>query len=106
MGVLGDAWTWLTTGTNWSGESGVAHRLGEHLYVSGVALALSCAIALPVALYLGHIRKGGALAVNLANVGRAVPVFAVLALFMVSPCATRATYPRSPPWCCSPCRRC
>ncbi|MGC4947171.1 ABC transporter permease [Streptomyces sp. DT224] len=85
MGVLGDAWTWLTTGAHWSGESGAAHRLSEHLYVSGVALALACAVALPLALYLGHIRKGGALAVNLANVGRAVPVFAVLALFMVSP---------------------
>ncbi|MEU0630076.1 ABC transporter permease [Streptomyces sp. NPDC005989] len=85
MGVLGEAWTWLTTGANWSGESGAAHRLGEHLYVSGVALALACAIALPVALWLGHIGKGGALAVNLSNVGRAVPVFAVLALFMVSP---------------------
>ncbi|GGV91188.1 ABC transporter permease [Streptomyces gelaticus] len=85
MGVLGEAWTWLTTGANWSGESGAAHRLAEHLYVSGVALALACAVALPVALYLGHIGKGGALAVNLSNVGRAVPVFAVLALFMVSP---------------------
>ncbi|MFD7718021.1 ABC transporter permease [Streptomyces sp. NPDC059814] len=85
MGVLGEAWTWLTTGANWSGESGVSHRLGEHLYVSGVALALACAIALPVALFLGHIGKGGALAVNISNVGRAVPVFAVLALFMVSP---------------------
>ncbi|ROQ80928.1 osmoprotectant transport system permease protein [Streptomyces sp. CEV 2-1] len=85
MGVLGEAWTWLTTGANWSGESGVSHRLSEHLYVSGVALALSCAIALPVALFLGHIGKGGALAVNISNVGRAVPVFAVLALFMVSP---------------------
>jgi len=85
MGVLGEAWTWLTTGANWSGEGGVGHRLGEHLYVSGVALALSCAIALPLALYLGHIGKGGALAVNLSNVGRAIPVFAVLALFMVSP---------------------
>ncbi|GAA1311925.1 ABC transporter permease subunit [Streptomyces sanglieri] len=85
MGVLGEAWTWLTTGANWSGESGAAHRLVEHLYVSGVSLALACAIALPVALYLGHIGKGGALAVNLSNVGRAVPVFAVLALFMVSP---------------------
>ncbi|MFF1835130.1 ABC transporter permease [Streptomyces sp. NPDC058231] len=85
MGVLGEAWTWLTTGANWSGESGAAHRLVEHLYVSGVSLALACAIALPVALYLGHIGKGGALAVNLSNAGRAIPVFAVLALFMVSP---------------------
>jgi osmoprotectant transport system permease protein len=85
MGVLADAWTWLTTGANWSGENGVWHRLGEHAYVSGVALAVACAIALPLALYLGHIGKGGALAINISNIGRAVPVFAVLALFMVSP---------------------
>ncbi|MEV8456531.1 ABC transporter permease [Streptomyces sp. NPDC052095] len=85
MGVMSGAWTWLTTGANWSGGSGVAHRLAEHLYVSGVALALACAVALPVGLYLGHLGKGGALAVNISNVGRAVPVFAVLALFMVSP---------------------
>ncbi|MFI9629997.1 ABC transporter permease [Streptomyces sp. NPDC052042] len=85
MGVLGQAWAWLTTGANWTGESGAAHRLVEHLCVSGLALAVACAIALPVALYLGHIGKGGALAVNISNVGRAIPVFAVLALFMVSP---------------------
>ncbi|MFF2958655.1 ABC transporter permease [Streptomyces sp. NPDC057963] len=85
MGVLGEAWAWLTDGANWTGEAGAAHRLAEHLYVSGVALALACAVALPVALYLGHIGKGGALAVNISNAGRAVPVFAVLALFMVSP---------------------
>ncbi|MER5744213.1 ABC transporter permease [Streptomyces sp. NPDC002225] len=85
MGVMSGAWAWLTTGANWSGESGAAHRLAEHLYVSGVALALACVVALPVGLYLGHLGKGGALAVNISNVGRAVPVFAVLALFMVSP---------------------
>ncbi|MFF2185840.1 ABC transporter permease [Streptomyces sp. NPDC058155] len=85
MGVLGDAWTWLITGSNWSGESGALARLGEHVYVSGVALALACAIALPTAFYLGHIGKGGALAINISNVGRAIPVFAVLALFMLSP---------------------
>ncbi|MET9670541.1 ABC transporter permease [Streptomyces sp. NPDC006475] len=85
MGVMADAWTWLTTGANWSGESGAWHRLGEHVYVSGVALALACAIALPIALWLGHLGKGGALAVNISNAGRAIPVFAVLALFMLTP---------------------
>lgn len=58
MGVIGDAWTWLVTGANWSGENGATHRLGEHLYVSGVALVAACAIALPIALYLGHVGKG------------------------------------------------
>ncbi|MFI5803795.1 ABC transporter permease [Streptomyces sp. NPDC051561] len=85
MGVLGEAWTWLMTGSNWSGEGGVLNRLTEHLYVSGVALLIACALALPLAFVLGHLGKGGALAVNISNVGRAVPVFAVLALFMVSP---------------------
>ncbi|MFJ6721596.1 ABC transporter permease [Streptomyces sp. NPDC091259] len=85
MGVLGGAWDWLTDGANWAGESGVWHRLGEHVFVSGIALAVACAVALPLGLWLGHLGKGGALAVNVSNVGRAVPVFAVLALFMVSP---------------------
>lgn len=85
MGVLGQAGDWLADGANWSGESGVWHRLGEHAYVSGIALALACAVALPVGLWLGHLGKGGGLAVNVSNIGRAVPVFAVLALFMVSP---------------------
>ncbi|MEV1052373.1 ABC transporter permease [Streptomyces sp. NPDC059017] len=85
MDVLARTWTWLGTGANWSGEGGAWHRLGEHLYVSGVAMALACAVALPVALFLGHVGRGGALAVNLSNAGRAVPVFAVLALFMVTP---------------------
>ncbi|MEU8460554.1 ABC transporter permease [Streptomyces sp. NPDC029003] len=85
MGVLGQTWDWLADGANWAGESGVWHRLGEHVYVSGIALAVACALALPLGLWLGHIGKGGALAVNVSNAGRAVPVFAVLALFMVSP---------------------
>ncbi|MEU2829569.1 ABC transporter permease [Streptomyces lavendulae] len=85
MGALGGAWDWLADGANWSGESGVWHRLAEHVYVSGTALAIACAVALPLGLWLGHLGRGGALAVNVSNVGRAVPVFAVLALFMVSP---------------------
>ncbi|NXY95077.1 ABC transporter permease [Streptomyces sp. BR123] len=85
MGVMGGAWDWLADGGHWSGENGVWHRLAEHACVSGIALAVACAVALPVGLWLGHIGRGGALAVNISNAGRAVPVFAVLALFMVSP---------------------
>ncbi|MFJ4922272.1 ABC transporter permease [Streptomyces sp. NPDC088725] len=93
MGVVGEAFTWLTTGSNWQGENGVWNRLGEHVLVSSVALLIACAIALPIALYLGHIGKGGALAINISNVGRAVPVFAVLALFMVSPLRNSGSVP-------------
>lgn len=85
MGVVADAWDWLTTGANWQGESGVWRRLGEHLWFSGVSLALACLIALPVAFRLGHVGRGGALAVNVSNVGRAVPTLAVLVLLTLTP---------------------
>ncbi|MFD6415579.1 ABC transporter permease [Streptomyces sp. NPDC060194] len=85
MNGLTGAFEWLADGSNWDGESGVWHRLVEHLYFSGVCLAVACLIALPVALALGHLGKGGTLAVNLANIGRAVPTLAVLILLTLTP---------------------
>ncbi|MFJ5074764.1 ABC transporter permease [Streptomyces sp. NPDC088553] len=93
MTTLADAWSWLTTSAHWSGENGVWHRLAEHLFLTVVCLAISCAIALPVALVLGHLGKGGALAVNLSNVGRAVPTFAVLVLLLLSPIGSYGEWP-------------
>ncbi|MFH8575092.1 ABC transporter permease [Streptomyces zaomyceticus] len=93
MNVLADAWSWLTTAAHWSGENGVWNRLGEHLFLTVVSLAISCAIALPVALVLGHLGKGGALAVNLSNAGRAVPTFAVLVLLLLSPIGSYGDWP-------------
>ncbi|MFH8587315.1 ABC transporter permease [Streptomyces celluloflavus] len=85
MNTLTEVGTWLTTAANWSGENGVWHRLVEHLLLTVVCLVLSALIALPVALTLGHLGRGGALAVNLANAGRAVPTFAVLVLLLLTP---------------------
>ncbi|MEU6981825.1 ABC transporter permease [Streptomyces sp. NPDC046324] len=93
MNTLSATWEWLTSAANWSGDNGIRHRLAEHLYLTVVCLALSCAIALPVALTLGHLGKGGALAVNLSNVGRAVPTFAVLVLLLLSPIGSYGEWP-------------
>ncbi|MFF1653293.1 ABC transporter permease [Streptomyces sp. NPDC058255] len=93
MNAISGAYDWLTTGANWRGEKGVWHRLAEHLYFSGVTLAVSCLIALPLALWLGHIGKGGALAVNLSNVGRAVPTLAVLVLLTLTPLGEHGDLP-------------
>ncbi|OON75564.1 ABC transporter permease [Streptomyces tsukubensis] len=79
------AWTWLTTSAHWQGEKGVLHRLAEHLYFTGVCLAVACVVALPIALLLGHLGRGGALAINISNVGRAVPTLAVLVLLTITP---------------------
>ncbi len=88
MNTLSETWSWLTTATHWSGPDGIWSRLGEHLFLTVVCLLISCLIALPVALVLGHLGKGGALAVNLSNIGRAVPTFAVLVLLLLTPIGT------------------
>ena len=93
MNAISGAYDWLTTSANWQGEKGVWHRLAEHLYFSGVALGVSCLIALPLALWLGHIGKGGALAVNVSNVGRAVPTLAVLILLTLTPLGRHGDLP-------------
>jgi osmoprotectant transport system permease protein len=76
-------WDWLSDGQNWQGDDGVLARLYEHLWLSGVSVLVALAIALPIAMWLGHIGKGGALAVNISNIGRAIPTFAVLVLLSV-----------------------
>ncbi|MFF3463639.1 ABC transporter permease [Streptomyces sp. NPDC001984] len=88
MNTLADAWQWLTDPANWAGDDGIRHRLLQHLVLTVVCLVISCVIALPVALVLGHLGKGGALAVNISNVGRAVPTFAVLVLLLLTPIGT------------------
>jgi osmoprotectant transport system permease protein len=54
----------------------------EHLKLSGVAMAVACAVSIPLGLWLGHIGKGGFLAINSSNVGRAVPTLALIAFFV------------------------
>ncbi|MEU4142436.1 ABC transporter permease [Streptomyces parvulus] len=85
MTTLTAAWDWLTDPAHWPGENGITHRLVQHLVLTAVCLVVSCLIALPVALVLGHLGRGGALAVNISNIGRAVPTFAVLVLLLLTP---------------------
>jgi osmoprotectant transport system permease protein len=76
-----DVVTWFTTADHWRGDFGVPHRLVEHVAMSAAAIVAATVIALPIGIWLGHRGKGGALAINLANVGRALPSLAILALF-------------------------
>lgn len=55
-------------------------RLLEHLELSGLAVLVGVLVALPVGLWLGHTGRLGFFAVNVANVGRALPSLALLAL--------------------------
>ncbi|HEX6460216.1 MAG TPA: ABC transporter permease [Thermoleophilaceae bacterium] len=56
------------------------HKSLEHMAISAVAVGIALAIALPIGLWLGHLHRGSFLAVNTANIGRALPSLAVLAI--------------------------
>ena len=84
MTVLSDAWAYLTTAANWTGEGGMLQLLVEQLLLTFTALGLATLIGLPIALWLGHLGRGSLLAINVSNVGRAVPTFALLAILVVA----------------------
>ena len=52
----------------------------EQLALSGAAIGLSLVIAIPLGLWLGHIHRGAWLAINVSNVGRALPSLGVVAI--------------------------
>ena len=54
----------------------------EHIKLSGAAILISCAVAIPIGLVLGHLGKGELLAISVSNVGRAVPSLALIAFFV------------------------
>jgi osmoprotectant transport system permease protein len=75
---MSGTWAWLTDPAHWQGPDGIPTRLVQHLVISGLALLIACAVALPLGIWLGHRGRGGFLAVNVGNAGRAIPTFGVL----------------------------
>ncbi len=84
MNVFGDAVRWLNDPLNWTLPGGVLDRLGEHLWISFVAVLLGCLVAWPLGIWLGHTGRGGGLTVVVANVSRAIPTLALLTLLTAS----------------------
>jgi len=69
---------WFTTAAHWRGAGGIPHRLEEHVAMSVAAVVTAALVAVPFGLALGHGRRGGVIGVNLSNIGRALPSFAIL----------------------------
>jgi osmoprotectant transport system permease protein len=80
MQMLQETLAWLVDPAHWSGPSGIPVRVAEHLALSLSALAVACLIALPVGLWIGHTRRGEQLAINSANIARAIPSLALIGL--------------------------
>jgi len=74
----------LVTATIFSFYSDHASELVDKsiwtLKLFAAAFGLSVLIAVPIGVWLGHIHKGRFLAINLSNIGRALPSLAVIAI--------------------------
>lgn len=77
---------WILDGSHWSVvnfQAGIAEELGDHLWLSFLAVLFTAAVALPIGLYIGHTGRGRGGAVVVANVVRAVPTLGLLSVLLV-----------------------
>ena len=80
MSLFVDTAKWFADPAHYQGSDAVQTRVFEHIELSALALIVAALIALPIGLYLGHTGRLGFVAVNVANIGRALPSLALLAL--------------------------
>ena len=78
MDVVSDVISWLTDPAQWSGPDGIPVRTLQHLWYSLLATVIAAAIALPIGIFIGHTGRGALFAVNLTNLGRAIPSLGII----------------------------
>jgi osmoprotectant transport system permease protein len=74
---------WIFDPMHWSGSDGIPTRVWEHVQLSVISLVLACLIAIPIALWVGHTRRGQVVTVQLANLGRSIPSLAILSIMFL-----------------------
>lgn len=84
MEFLASVAAWLADPAHWSGPDGIPVRVGEHVAISATAVAIAALLALPPGLWLGHTGRWSFLAITVANLGRALPSLALIALGLVA----------------------
>ena len=88
MSAFGDAFDYLIhervpeQGADPVGGEAVLDLIWDHLELCFASMGIACAVAIPIGLVLGHTGRGQFLATSVANVGRAVPSFALVAFFV------------------------
>jgi osmoprotectant transport system permease protein len=80
VSVVNEVVAWLTDPAQWSGPDGIPVRLLQHVWYSLLATAIAAAIALPIGIWIGHTGRGALVAVNLTNLGRAIPSLGIIIL--------------------------
>src|SRR5216683_3042175 len=80
LSTLANVLRWFLDPLHWSGPDGIPIRLVQQIELSAECVLIGALIALPIGILLGHYGRFGNLAINVSNVGRAVPSFGLLVL--------------------------
>jgi osmoprotectant transport system permease protein len=83
LNVVNEVIAWLTDPAQWSGPDGIPVRTLQHLWYSLLATGIAAAIALPIGVFIGHTGRGAVFAVNLTNLGRAIPTLGIIILVFI-----------------------
>lgn len=78
MSIVDETWRWFRAPEQWTGASGIPSRLLEHLGYTGLTVAVSALIAIPIGLWVGHTGRLRGVAVVLSGALRALPTLGVL----------------------------
>jgi len=78
ISFINDVVAYFADSSNWTGQRGLLSRIVEHVSISFIGMAIAAIVVIPLALYLGHVRRGGFLAVSAVNLGRAIPSFGIV----------------------------
>jgi osmoprotectant transport system permease protein len=75
MKTIGDSFSFFFhhTGLMWD-------KTQAHLAISFASIGVAIALAIPLGVWLGHIHRGSFFAINVSNIGRALPSLAVISI--------------------------
>jgi osmoprotectant transport system permease protein len=73
---------WLTDPASWQGGTGIPFRILEHVAIAALSILAATLVALPVGLWIGHTGRGAGIAINVSNIGRALPSYAVIVMIL------------------------
>ena len=82
MELINQVVAWFTDPANWTGTSGIINRTTEHVVLSVMSVLAAVLVAIPVGLAIGHTGRGSFVTVTVANLGRSIPSYALLIIFV------------------------
>jgi len=87
MNLIQAGFAWIFDPAHWSDSSssvGIGDALVQHLILTGISLALTAIIALPIGFYIGHTGRGRNAAIFLSNAARALPSVGLLTVLILA----------------------